>query len=114
MSFIWPRMLAFLVLAPVLVVAYVSLVRRRAQRSAALAAQGFVPTSSGRRFRRFRHLPFAFFLAALVLLLFALARPEVSVAFPHREGTVILAFDVSNSMLAKDLAPTRMDAAKAG
>jgi Ca-activated chloride channel family protein len=54
-----------------------------------------------------------FFLAALILLLVAFARPEVSVGLPHREGTVILAFDVSNSMRAADLEPTRMDAAKA-
>ena len=37
----------------------------------------------------------------------------MSVALPQREGTVILAFDVSNSMRAKDLEPTRIEAAKA-
>jgi Ca-activated chloride channel homolog len=113
MSFIWPHMLVLLVLAPLLVAGYVSLVRSRARRTAELAAQGFVPTAPARRRRRLRHVPFGFFLTALVLLLFALARPEVSLALPHREGTVILAFDVSNSMMAKDLEPTRMDAAKA-
>jgi Ca-activated chloride channel homolog len=113
MSFIWPQMLVLLVGAPFLVAGYVSLVRRRARRTAELASQGFVPTAAARRLRRLRHLPFGFFLAALILLLFALARPEVSLALPERSGTVILAFDVSNSMLAKDLAPTRMDAAKA-
>jgi Ca-activated chloride channel family protein len=113
MTFIWPQMLALLVLAPLLIFAYVSLVRRRARRTVELAAQGFVPTASARRLRRARHLPFVFFLTALILLLFALARPQVSLALPQRSGTVILAFDVSNSMLAKDLAPTRMDAAKA-
>ena len=35
------------------------------------------------------------------------------VGLPHREGTVVLAFDVSNSMRATDLKPTRLDAAKA-
>jgi Ca-activated chloride channel family protein len=113
MSFIWPQMLVLLVGAPLLVMGYLSLVRRRAHRSAELSAQGFVPNASARRFRRLRHLPFAFFFAALVLLLVAFARPEVSFGLPHREGTVILAFDVSNSMRATDLEPTRMDAAKA-
>ena len=112
MSFIWPGMLVFLLAAPLLVVGYLALVRRRAQRAAELAAQGFVPTTSGRRLRRLRHVPFAFFLAAVVLLLVALARPETSLSIPHREGTVILAFDVSNSMRAEDFQPTRMDAAK--
>ena len=41
------------------------------------------------------------------------ARPSMSFALPQREGTVILAFDVSNSMRADDLEPTRMAAAKA-
>jgi Ca-activated chloride channel family protein len=113
MSFIWPAMLVSLVGVPVLVAGYVSLTRRRAQRVAELASQGFVPTASARRLRRLRHVPVALFLAALTLLLVAFARPEVSFSLPHREGTVILAFDVSNSMLATDLKPTRMDAAKA-
>ena len=51
-------------------------------------------------------------MAALGLLAFALARPTMNVALPEREGTVILAFDVSNSMKAKDLEPTRIEAAK--
>jgi Ca-activated chloride channel family protein len=58
-------------------------------------------------------VPPALFLAALVLLLTALARPEATVPQPRRDGTVILAFDVSASMAATDLAPTRLEAAKA-
>jgi Ca-activated chloride channel family protein len=112
MSFIWPGMLVLLLAVPLLVTGYLSLARRRAQRSRALAAQGFAPTPAGRGLRRLRHVPFALFLAAFVLLLVAFARPEVSFSLPHQEGTVILAFDVSNSMLATDLKPTRMDAAK--
>jgi Ca-activated chloride channel family protein len=42
----------------------------------------------------------------------AAARPQLKVGLPHRQGTVILAFDASNSMQATDLQPTRMDAAK--
>lgn len=113
MSFLSPKMLAFLVVVPLLVAVYVQLVQRRTRRVAALAAQGFVPTTSSRRHRRVKHVPFAVFLVAVTLLLVALARPTAHLGLPHREGTVILAFDVSNSMLATDLAPTRMDAAKA-
>ena len=65
----------------------------------------------GSRWRR--HLPFALFAAALAVLCVALARPTMSLALPQREGTVILAFDVSNSMLADDLEPSRIEAAKA-
>ncbi len=113
MSFVWPKLLVLLALAPTFVVGYVLLQRRRTARAAALAAQGFVPSAATRRKRRLRHVPFALFLLALTLMLFALARPQMNLTLPKREGTVILAFDVSNSMIATDLQPTRMDAAKA-
>ena len=117
MSFLWPKMLALLVVAPLLVAGYVRLLRQRAARVAALAAQGFVPSAASaaaaRRRRQRRHVPFAFFLLAVTLLLGAFARPAASLSLPRREGTVILAFDVSNSMAATDVLPTRMDAAKA-
>jgi Ca-activated chloride channel homolog len=113
MSFLWPTMLVLLLAVPLVVAGYVSLMRRRQARAAELAAQGFVPNASARRLRKVRHIPAVLFFVALVVLIVAFARPEVSVGFPHREGTVILAFDISNSMLAKDLQPTRMDAAKA-
>ena len=57
-------------------------------------------------------MPFALFTAAVGLICFSLARPTVSFGLPQREGTVILAFDVSNSMRADDVEPTRLDAAK--
>jgi Ca-activated chloride channel family protein len=113
MSFLWPAMLVLLVGIPLLIAGYVSLVRRRNRRVAELASQGFVPSASARRHRRLRHVPFAFFLAAVALLLLSVARPEMTLSIPHREGTVVLAFDVSNSMRAQDLEPTRMEAAKA-
>ena len=46
------------------------------------------------------------------MLVIALARPQSVVSVPRVEGTVILAFDVSGSMAADDLEPTRMEAAK--
>jgi Ca-activated chloride channel family protein len=59
-----------------------------------------------------RHVPFGLFVAALTLLLVGMARPMTTVQTPRREGTVILALDVSNSMRADDIKPTRMEAAK--
>lgn len=112
MTFRWPVMLLALVAVPLLVVAYRRLLARRAARRAELAALGLVapaPVSSGRR----RHVAPALFLTALTLLLLSLARPEATVAQARREGTVVLAFDVSSSMAATDVAPTRMEAAKA-
>ncbi len=112
MTFRSPAMLALLALVPAMVWAYLRTRRRRAQRAAALAAQGLVATAvPARRFRR--HVPFALFAAALTLLLVGMARPHTRVTTPKREGTVILALDVSNSMRADDIKPTRLEAEKA-
>jgi Ca-activated chloride channel family protein len=106
-------MLLWLAVVPFLVLAYVGVVRRRSRRAERLASEGLVATTAGRRGLRVRrHVPFALFATALVLVCVGLARPTMSFALPQREGTVILAFDVSNSMRAKDLEPNRMEAAK--
>jgi Ca-activated chloride channel family protein len=112
MGLIWPPLLAALLIVPALVVAYVWLVRRRDAALARLGALRLTEGATGRRAAWRRHLPPALFLVAIALLLFALARPTATVALPHREGTVILAFDVSTSMLADDLKPSRINAAK--
>src|ERR687884_774828 len=99
MSFIWPAMLVFLLLLPLFLVLYASL--------------GLVQGAAGRGPGARRHIPPALFLAGLTILLIALARPQTIVSLPRVEGTVILAFDVSGSMAADDLKPSRMEAAKA-
>ena len=60
-----------------------------------------------------RHIPAILFLVALGILIVALARPQAEVGLPRLEGTVVLVFDVSGSMGADDLKPTRMEAARA-
>jgi Ca-activated chloride channel family protein len=72
-----------------------------------------VQNSSGGEIGKHRHVPPAFFMLGLTLLLIGLARPEMIVNLPRVEGTAILAFDISNSMMADDLEPTRIEAAKA-
>ena len=112
MTFEWPMLLLSLFAVPALVMGYRAQLRRRDQRRAQLAAEGLVAAAAGRP-DRWRHVAPLLLLAALTLLLASLARPSATVAEPRREGTVILAFDVSTSMAARDLAPTRLDAAKA-
>lgn len=112
MSFEWPLLLLSLLAVPVLVVAYRAQLRRRDERREQLSSEGLVAAAAGRR-DRWRHVAPLLLLVALTLLLASLARPAATVAEPRREGTVILAFDVSTSMAAKDMAPTRLDAAKA-
>jgi Ca-activated chloride channel homolog len=81
------------------------------QRTRALAGAGLSTGGPGRDGLRHR-LPPLLFLAALVLLLLAVARPQATIGVPRTAGTVILAFDVSNSMGAEDIAPSRLAAAQ--
>lgn len=114
MSFIWPSLLYSLVLIPVFVALYVLLqVRRRRRLATSYGKLWPGPGAAGRRPGWRRHFPPGIFLLSLALMLFALARPEAVVSLPRIEGTVILAFDVSASMAADDLQPTRLEAAKA-
>jgi Ca-activated chloride channel family protein len=112
MSLASPWMLVWLAGVPALVVGYVWMLRLRAARAGRLASEGLVQTAASGRVRWRRHIPFVLFAGALALLCVGLARPAASWALPERQGTVILAFDVSNSMRADDLEPNRIEAAK--
>jgi Ca-activated chloride channel homolog len=124
MTFIWPIMLIWLLLVPLLVVVYLRLQRQRARLTALFGNQELAPAvsphstrdnkRSAHAFRvARRHIPSVLFLLALVILIIGLARPQTLVGLPRLEGTIILTFDVSGSMLADDLKPTRLEAAKA-
>ncbi|HEY6623975.1 MAG TPA: VWA domain-containing protein [Acidimicrobiales bacterium] len=112
MTFQWPAMLLFLLLIPGVVAAYVSWQRRRRERAAGLAAQGLVTTETGRPRSWRRHLQFALFTTALALLVIAVARPMTTIPTLQHRATVILTLDVSNSMAATDVKPSRIAAAK--
>ena len=60
-----------------------------------------------------RRLPLALFLAALAVLSLALARPHATVAVPQEQASIVLVTDVSRSMLADDVEPSRLEAARA-
>ncbi|MCL4828211.1 MAG: VWA domain-containing protein [Caldilinea sp.] len=113
MTFIWPYFLLSLLLAPLVVWLYLRGQRRRRQVIAGYAALGFVQSPAGRTLGWRRHPPYALFLVGLILFCVALARPQATLSLPRLEGVVILAFDVSGSMAATDLEPSRMEAARA-
>lgn len=113
MSFILPPVLFGLLLIPVLVGLYLYLVRLRRKQMTVQGNFGIASDLAGRRPGVGRHLPWIMFFVGLAGLLVAMARPQAQVSLPRIEGNVILAFDVSGSMAATDIQPTRMDAAKA-
>jgi Ca-activated chloride channel homolog len=112
MTFASPGWLLWLVALPVVVAAYAWWRRRRRVQVAALASQGLVTTDAGPARDWRRHVPFALFMVALTLLVIACARPMATVKLPRRQATVVLDIDVSNSMLATDVKPSRIGAAE--
>jgi Ca-activated chloride channel family protein len=60
-----------------------------------------------------RHAPAVAFLMCLLILALGMARPAADVREPMERATVVLAIDVSLSMMADDVAPTRFRAARA-
>jgi Ca-activated chloride channel family protein len=113
MSFVWPALLIVLLGVPVLALIYMWMQRRRRNLNARFGDVSWMTNANGSKLGSRRHLPPMFFLAGITVLLFSLARPQAILSLPRLEGTVILTFDVSGSMAAEDLKPTRIEAAKA-
>ena len=108
MSFADPVLLAVgLLVAAGLAWAAVAVTRRRA---AALAAAGVAGSGPGRGRSRLGGAWFT--IGGLAVLAVAVAGPAASVPVSRASGTVILAMDVSGSMAATDVAPSRLGAAK--
>ncbi|MEO7056464.1 MAG: VWA domain-containing protein [Caldimonas sp.] len=117
MTFLWPTMLWALAALPVILLLYVFLVTRRKKTTLRYANLGLVREALGGRSAWRRHVPPALMFAALATLLFAASRPAALITLPSTQETIILAMDVSGSMRAADVLPSRIvaaqDAAKA-
>jgi len=112
MTFADPILLLGLLLVPAALIAY-RLVQRRRSRYVVRFTNvdllgNLVPRTPAWR----RHVPPALYLVAIGALVFALARPSVTMAVPREEATIILTMDVSGSMAATDVSPTRLAAAQ--
>lgn len=111
MSFLSPWLLLGLLAVPLLIGLYLASQKRRQQytvRFTNLALLGQV-VGKGPGFRR--HLPAILFIVGLTGLLISMARPQAVIRIPKGQTSVMLALDVSGSMAATDVQPTRIDAA---
>jgi Ca-activated chloride channel homolog len=111
-TFLWPALLWLLLMLLPLIALYLRMQVRRRRLAESYGNFGLVQQTGGKSPGLRRHIPALFFLIGLAILIMALARPQMVVSLPRVEETVILAFDVSGSMAANDMQPTRMDAAK--
>jgi Ca-activated chloride channel family protein len=111
-SFQAPLFLAGLVLVPLFAWAYVAHGRRRAQAASAFALAPVQPSVVPRRPGWRRHVPMAAYALALAALVIALARPETTVAVPDERASIMLVTDISGSMQATDVQPSRLVAAR--
>ena len=112
LTFAWPELLWLLVLLPVLVGAYILLLRRKKKSAVRYANLGMIKEAMGPGSAIRRHVPPVLFLIAIALLIVAMARPSASVTLPTQKQTIILALDASGSMRAKDVLPSRLEAAQ--
>jgi len=113
MNFLWPELAWLLLLAPALVAFYLWMLRRRKRHAMRYANLAMVKQALAGRSSWRRHLPPLLFLLGFATLLIAVMRPTARMTLPSQHQTVVLAIDVSGSMRANDVAPSRLAAADA-
>jgi Ca-activated chloride channel homolog len=108
----WPGLLWALLLVPVALAAYLLAQRRRSRYTVRFTnldlLANVVSGTPGWR----RHVPPGFYLLALAALLVSLARPQALTLVPKEQATIVLVMDVSGSMNATDVQPTRLIASE--
>jgi Ca-activated chloride channel homolog len=112
-SFAAPLVLICLAAIPVLVALYGVHLRDRRRAAAAFAAPALTASVAPHRPRWRSHVPMLAFLLALAILILAAARPQKTIAVPVERASIMLVTDVSGSMQATDVRPTRLAAARA-
>jgi Ca-activated chloride channel homolog len=113
MDFLSPAALWLLLLPIILLAGYIWSQRRRHRYTLRYSSASLVREALGKRPGIRRHIPPILFLLGLTALIVAFARPYTQAPLAYNDSTIILAIDVSGSMRANDLKPSRFDAAKA-
>jgi Ca-activated chloride channel homolog len=112
MTFASPELLLGLLLVPLTIAAYLFVQRRRSRYAVRFTNVDLLANLVPKRPAWRRHLPPLLYVAAISALVLGLARPSMVVAVPQEEATVMLTIDVSRSMRATDVDPTRLEAAQ--
>jgi Ca-activated chloride channel family protein len=112
MSFASPELLLGLLIVPVALIGYLIVQRRRSRYAVRFTNVDLLANIAPRTPSWRRHLPPVLYLAAIAALAIGLARPSLVLAVPREEATIMLTMDVSRSMLATDVDPSRMVAAQ--
>ena len=112
MSFASPLALLCLFAVPLAVLAHVAAQRRRRRYPVRFTALSTLAAVAGAEPQWRRHLPLALFALALAALALSLARPERTIQVAVQRASVVLVTDVSRSMSATDVRPTRLEAAR--
>ncbi len=112
MEFTWPVMLVGLAGVPLLVAGWWALRTHQARASRAFADPHLLPLLRRGKALRAPHLPFYLYLAAIILFVFASARPVAAIPVPANRAAVVVVVDMSKSMVATDLQPSRLEVAK--
>lgn len=112
MTFLSSWRLILLVGPLALLVAYLLVQRNRHKTAARFTSVAMLASVAPRRPGWQRHIPAAALLAAVVLLVLGFAQPSYAERTPRKRATVVLALDTSQSMVADDVAPTRLAAAQ--
>jgi Ca-activated chloride channel homolog len=113
MSLLWPLGLLALLVVPLAAAAYWLVDRRPSRYALAFPNVEVLAAVSESEGKWRRLIPPALFLLALVAAALALTRPQLDVMVDREQATIVLAVDSSGSMLAEDVAPSRLSAAKA-
>ena len=111
-TFMWPTLLWLLLILPLLVMVYIWLMRRKKKMALRFASLSIVREAMGTGPSIRRHIPPFLFLLAVAAMLLAASRPFAVVVLPSQQETIMLAMDVSGSMRATDVAPSRIVAAQ--
>ena len=112
MGLLWPAFLLLLIALPLVLMAYVLVIKRRRRYAVSYSSLSLIASAMPGGMRWRRHVPFVLALLAIALLILTLTRPYADVSVASSRSTVVLALDVSLSMCADDIDPSRLTVAQ--